>query len=95
MESTNEPLESTTEQRRQVAIKRIKDKNDFRTHLVVYLAVNTMLVVIWAFTGAGFFWPIFPIVGWGVGVVMNAYVVYRGNIYTEAQIEREMKNLPQ
>jgi hypothetical protein len=87
--------ETAAQNRRERAIKRIKDKNDFKTHLVVYLTVNAMLVVIWAFTGAGFFWPIFPIVGWGVGVVMNAYVVYRGNIYSEEQIEREMKNLPE
>jgi 2TM domain len=82
------------------AIKRIKAKNDFKIHLVVYLAVNTMLVVIWAFTNAGqpfpqgFFWPIFPIVGWGIGVVINGYVAYRGNVYTEEQIQREMQKLP-
>ena len=86
--------------RRELAIKRIKAKNDFKIHLVVYLAVNAMLVAIWAFTNAGqpfpigFFWPIFPMVGWGIGVVINGYVVYRGNVYTEEQIQREMRNLP-
>jgi hypothetical protein len=86
--------------RREQAIKRIKAKNDFKIHLVVYLAVNTMLVVIWAFTNAGqpfpqgFFWPIFPIVGWGIGVVINGYVAYRGHVYTEEQIQREMQKLP-
>jgi hypothetical protein len=81
-------------QRREQAIKRIKAKNDFKTHLVVYVAVKAMLVVIWAFTNGGFFWPIFPIVGWGVGVVIHGYQVYRGNIYTEEQIQREMEKLP-
>jgi hypothetical protein len=86
--------------RHDLAIKRIKAKNDFKIHLVVYLAVNAMLVVIWAFTSAGqpflhsFFWPIFPIAGWGIGVLINGYVAYRGNIYTEEQIQREMQNLP-
>jgi uncharacterized membrane protein len=79
---------------RQQAIKRIKAKDDFKIHLIVYLAVNAMLVVIWAFTGAGFFWPIFPIAGWGVAVVINGYVAYRGNIYTEEKIQHEMENLP-
>src|SRR6266487_12988 len=87
------PADSMTERREQ-AIKRIKAKNDFKIHLVVYLAVNAMLVVIWAFTNAGFFWPIFPIVGWGIGVVINGYVAYQGNVYTEEQIQREMQNLP-
>ncbi len=86
--------------RREQAIKRIKAKNAFKIHLVVYLAVNAMLVVIWAFTNAGqpfpqgFFWPIFPIAGWGIGVVINGYVAYRGNVYTEEQIQREMEKLP-
>jgi hypothetical protein len=80
--------------RRQQAIKRIKEKNDFKIHLMVYLAVNAMLVFIWAFSSQGFFWPIFPIVGWGIGVVINGYVAYRGNIYTEERIQREMEKLP-
>lgn len=86
--------------RREQAIKRIKAKNDFKIHLLVYLTVNTMLVVLWAFTNAGqtfplgFFWPIFPIAGWGIGVVINGYVAYWGNVYTEEQIQREMQKLP-
>jgi hypothetical protein len=90
----------TTEDRRAWAVRRIKAKNDFKIHLFVYLVVNTMIVLVWAFTTAGkpfpqgFFWPIFVIAGWGIGVVINGYVAYRGNVYTEAQIEREMKQLP-
>jgi len=62
----------------------------------LYLAVNAILVVIWAFTQGflWFFWPIFPIVGWGIGVVVNWYVVYHGSFFTEERIQREMKNLP-
>ena len=29
----------------------------------------TLLVVVWALTGMGYFWPIWPIVGWGLGIV--------------------------
>ena len=28
-----------------------------------------MLIVIWAATGAGYFWPIWPILGWGLGLL--------------------------
>jgi hypothetical protein len=89
----------TPEERRQVAIKRIKAKNDFKTHLIVYLAVNTLLVVLWALNNAGepypqgAFWPIIPIVGWGVAVVINAYAVYRKDVYTEDRIQREMDKM--
>ena len=33
---------------------------------MTYLAVSALLVLIWALTGAGYFWPIWPILGWGL-----------------------------
>jgi uncharacterized ion transporter superfamily protein YfcC len=87
-------MATNVEQRRELAIKRLKEKNDFKVHLLVYLVVNAMLVLIWAFTGAGYFWPIWVLAFWGIGVVLNGYTVYRGNQVTEAQIQREMNKLP-
>jgi hypothetical protein len=40
-------------------------------HVRAYLGVSIMLVAIWALTGAGYFWPIWPILGWGIGVVAD------------------------
>ena len=34
-----------------------------------YLAVNLVLIVIWAATGAGYFWPLWPLLGWGIGLM--------------------------
>ena len=34
-----------------------------------YLAVMALLVAIWALTGAGYFWPVWPALGWGVGLL--------------------------
>jgi hypothetical protein len=34
-----------------------------------YLAVVALLWVIWLATGAGYPWPIWPMLGWGIGVV--------------------------
>jgi hypothetical protein len=34
-----------------------------------FLAVNLLLIAIWALTGAGYFWPIWPLLGWGVGLL--------------------------
>ena len=41
------------EERREAAVKRLKAKRSFKTHLAVYLIVNTLLVIIWAVQGAG------------------------------------------
>jgi 2TM domain len=75
------------------AIKRLKKKRDFHGHLLVYALVNAFLVVIWAVTGAHFFWPIFPMVGWGIGVVMNGWDVYRSEEPDEDLIRREMERM--
>ncbi|GAA4880497.1 hypothetical protein GCM10023203_34350 [Actinomycetospora straminea] len=61
--------------------------------MLVYVLVNSMLVVIWAFTGAALFWPIFPILGWGVGLAANAWDVYRPDPVTEERIQQEMGRL--
>jgi len=79
---------------REQAIAQLKKKRDFGVHLLVFFLVNGFLVVIWAMTDPhGFFWPIFPIVGWGIGVVLNAWDVFRRAGFTEQQINSEIKHL--
>ena len=51
--------------------------SDFADHLRVFLAVNALLVAIWALTGAGYFWPVWPALGWGIAVTMHASAVRR------------------
>ena len=76
------------------ALRRLKKKRDFHAHLLIYALVNTCLVVVWFATGRhGFFWPIFPMVFWGIGVVMNAWDVYHAEDFSEEQIEREIRRL--
>ena len=43
-----------------------------RPHVAAYVAVNVMLVAIWALTGFGYFWPVWPMLGWGIGIVSHA-----------------------
>ena len=39
-----------------------------------YVGVSVMLVAIWALTGMGYFWPIWPILGWGSSFVFTGSV---------------------
>ena len=77
---------------RDKAVRQLKKRRDFYGHLLVYTLVNAFFVVIWAVTDRhGFFWPVFPIVGWGIGVVMNAWDVYWRPEITEDDIQHEME----
>ncbi len=78
---------------RERAVKRLKKKRYLAAHALIYCLVNGFIVAIWLFTGHGFFWPIFPIVGWGIGLVMNVWDVYRGDELDEAEIRREIERL--
>ncbi len=88
------PDQAVVTDRREMAITRLKKKRDFLTHVVAYTTVNTFLVLIWLFTGAAFFWPVFPILGWGIGLALNAWDVYGRKDISEEEISREMRRMP-
>jgi hypothetical protein len=77
---------------RDKAVAQLKKRRDFAGHMLVYVLVNAFIVVIWAATDPhGFFWPVFPIAGWGIGLVMNAWDVYWRREITEKDIEHEIE----
>lgn len=80
---------------RERALKQLEKRRDFRMHVLVYVLVNSFLVVVWAMTTGvdSFFWPAFPIAGWGIGVVANWYDAYRGGDFSEQSIRHEMDRL--
>ncbi len=81
-----------TEEQRQWAIRRIEAKRGFWIHLVVYITVNALLVGIWATASDDFFWPIWPILGWGIGLVSHAIAVMVGPPQiSEQRINRELE----
>jgi Domain of unknown function (DUF1707)/2TM domain len=55
-----------------------RPRSPVRPEVGAYLAVNLMLIVIWAATGAGYFWPIWPIAGWGLGLLAHASDAFSG-----------------
>ena len=85
----------TEEQIYEEAKKRVKAKKDFYVHLSVYICVNAFLVIIWAVqTPGGFPWFIFPMGGWGIGIVFHGLEVFffsrRGD---RSAVEREAEKI--
>ena len=52
---------------------------------------NALLIIIWAMTSGEYFWPVWPMLGWGIGVAAHAASVYLGPTeISEAKIDREL-----
>jgi hypothetical protein len=82
---------------RELALKRLHEKRDFKTHLIVYVLVNLLLVVIYLVSawvsGEWFPWVVFPIFGWGIGLGVHAWTVYGRRDISEEEIAREMDKM--
>ena len=81
------------EELRAQAIKRLEARSDFWSHDAAYVLVNGLLAAIWFAVGAdGVFWPIFPLLGWGIGLFVHAVETYR-RPFTAERIRQEMDRL--
>ena len=76
---------------RKAAVERLKAKRAFWQNVASYVVINAFLIGIWWFTGHGYFWPMWVLLGWGFGLVMHAWTVFGQKPITEADIEREMR----
>lgn len=79
---------------RRRAEKRADAKIGFNVHLLVYLAVNILLIAINALTSPGHWWFIFASLGWGVGLLAHGFAVYaRLDQGRERMVQQEMERL--
>jgi len=79
------------EELREAAVKRLRKKHDLQGHVLAFVTVNLLLNVVWLLTTpGGFYWPVFPLLGWGIGLAFNVWDVY-APAPTEEAIRREME----
>lgn len=90
----DEVLATDPEGLHEQALRRVKKRRDLHTHAFVYLILNVVLWGIWAVVGATSYpWPLWVSLGWGVGLVFNAWDVYVRQPITEDEIRSEMDRL--
>ena len=73
------------------AVKRLEQKRGWFSGLTAYIVVNAFLVGIWAVTGRGYFWPAWVLGGWGLGMVLSFWEIFRRRPITEDDIAAEMR----
>jgi adenylate cyclase len=75
----------------QAAMERIRAKRSFGRHATIYVAVNLLLVAIWAITSRGYFWPIWPLLGWGVALGVSYWRAFFHRPISDDEIRREVE----
>ena len=84
----------TEEQIYEEASKRVKDRKRFYGGLATYLIVNAVLVVIWALSGQGYPWFLWPLGIWGVFVLGDYLrVLVFGKGSDRQAIEKEVEKM--
>jgi hypothetical protein len=79
---------------RQLAIAQLRKKRDLQAHVIAFVMVNLLLTAIWLLTNpGGFYWPIIPLFGWGIGIAFHIWDVYAPAAPPEDRIRREMDRL--
>jgi hypothetical protein len=58
-------------------MSRIFQDRGFRFHLILYFAVNLLLIVLNLVLSPNKLWFYWPLLGWGIGVAMHGFGVYR------------------
>jgi hypothetical protein len=78
---------------RAAAVKNLEARRGLQAHVLAYILVNGFLVFLWwTVTGAGFFWPVFPLFGWGIGLAFNIWDVVSPEP-SSTRIDAEMERL--
>jgi hypothetical protein len=78
----------------QRAEKRVKKRLGFYLHLVIYMVVNFFLIIIHFSTASPYFWPKWPMMGWGIGLLFHGLGVFlfSGKSHIIRQmVEKEME----
>ncbi len=75
------------------AKQRVKELKDFYTHLSSYVAVNLFLFGLNIVTGPDTFWFVYPLMGWGIGIIIHAWDVFGTSTQWESRKMEELTGL--
>jgi hypothetical protein len=79
------------EHARQQAVQRLHQRRGFINYLIGAIVISLFMVVIWALTGRGYFWPIWVMGGFLIGMIFYGVNLVMNKPLTEDQIQREMQ----
>ncbi|MCH4568542.1 2TM domain-containing protein [Bacillus sp. ES1-5] len=73
------------------AKKRVENLKAFYIHLAVYILVNLMLFFINISSDSSKLWFLYPLGGWGIGIVIHGLTTFPFGIFGKEWEERKIK----
>ena len=84
-----EPGHRDVDKNQMRAVAQVQRWHDFKAHVGAYVMINAVLIVVWAATGAGTFWPGISLAAWGLGLSSQHFLNSFSPI-TVARVRREL-----
>ena len=78
---------------RDQAIARLHQKAKIRSYFIAYIFIFLLMVVIWFFSGKGYFWPAWVAFGLLFSLLSMLFRLLRPRKITESQIQAEISRL--
>lgn len=75
---------------RAAAVARIKARRNLKAQAAMFAVLSLVLVLLWAVSDGGFFWPIFPMLGFALALFGQWRAIDANRPITEAEIAREL-----
>ena len=75
----------------EIAKERVMAIKGFYSHLIIYVLVNIMLAVINFIFSPDKIWFIYPLLGWGIGIVSHFISVFSTNRWSSAWEDKKIK----
>lgn len=73
------------------AKSRVQTRKKFYTHVITWVVMSVFFILLNLST-TDYFWAIFPILGWGIGVAFHGIQVFSSE-WEDVEIEREFERL--
>jgi hypothetical protein len=95
-ENQNIPSPPESDELREIAEKRVRQKVALLSHIGAYIIINAFLVVVWLLSGRGYPWFLWVMAGWGIGLVFNIFAYFsgaKGEAAKEKMVRKEMERM--
>ena len=85
-----------SEHKYKIARKRVEARIGFIIHAAIFVLVNALLVTINLTTAPQEFWFLYPLIGWGLGLLLHAVLAFSdfsAGDWKKRMIEKELERL--